>query len=806
MKAARVLAFCLLVFSLLGGVGKAPPMINPVHSPDVASAEDGELRNMIHEGGALFRKGSYREASQIFESAFVKAQQSSLTGLAGRALGNLGGCQYALHRYQEALHSFIEARRLSESAKDTATVAVWDADIASIYSAMGEFDAAAEWIEHSIQGMAGQERAKDLPKLQIQLAYLRGNQGRMSEAADLFRRGIQGADRAGDLELYAIGWNQLGEILLSRGDLAAAENPLLEGYRTRKLHHLPLDTSYRSLGRLKLAQGDISAASALLDRAVELAAHPRGLTPTWDTYHWRGLVRLAQGRQLDALQDLRIALRLGRAWRWSAPDDDTTRVGTEGMLDEVHSAFVDAGNQLYLKTHDPALARETFTANEENRAASLRVLSESGPKQKSEAQVLPSTYWEALGRLQRAEVAALRNGKEEGLGAARAELIRLEASLGNTLRPLPEDLPDAARRQLPPDTTLFSFHLGTQSSWLWALNHAGMDVYRLPGRPEIASQVSEVTAAMREKQTDSAALAAHLYQTLFGQVAPQYRNASRWLLALDQPLFDVPIATLAEALDPHPVYVVERHIVELIPGVAYWLDSRERPDPQLSNLFVGVGDPIYNRADARLTPALAGNAEGLSLPRLVGSGVEVESCARAWHGPTALLRGDDASRQKLLEQLKRRPAVLHVAAHYLESAARARYGLIALSVSPKGDDEVLTPFEISRWHIHAGVVVLSGCHSASGAAVPGEGLLGLTRAWLAAGAQAVIGTLWDTLDDNGPLFAALYNNLHGEQWLDAGRALRDAQLEMIRRGGRLNHPAYWGAYIAVANQGKAIPR
>jgi hypothetical protein len=72
-----------------------------------------------------------------------------------------------------------------------------------------------------------------------------------------------------------------------------------------------------------------------------------------------------------------------------------------------------------------------------------------------------------------------------------------------------------------------------------------------------------------------------------------------------------------------------------------------------------------------------------------------------------LLRGRDATREKLAEALLQRPAAVHLAVHYLESAGRNRYGLIALSFSPGADSQVLTPFLISRWRIQTGLVVLS---------------------------------------------------------------------------------------------------
>src|SRR5262249_33878582 len=153
------------------------------------------------------------------------------------------------------------------------------------------------------------------PRMLIQLASLRARQDRVTESEALFSRGLDAADRMEDLDLYAMAWNRLGEEYLKRHNLQAAEPPLLEAYRIRKLNHLAMDTSYRSLGMLRLEQGDLASASVLLDRAVELASRPQGPLPTWDVFHQRGRVRMAEGRLQEAMDDLRIAVRLARDWR-----------------------------------------------------------------------------------------------------------------------------------------------------------------------------------------------------------------------------------------------------------------------------------------------------------------------------------------------------------------------------------------------------------------------------------------------------------------------------------------------------------
>ncbi|HEV3202704.1 MAG TPA: CHAT domain-containing protein [Bryobacteraceae bacterium] len=795
------------------------------------SALESPFEALMREGGVIFRAGGYAAALSRFRSAQQLAIASKQNDLSVRATCNVGSCEFALHDYQAALHSYLDARRMADSAGDTSTVAVLDANIASLYAQMGEVNSAIQWLRGGMERLTGKRRSF-LPQMQIEMGSLLirqailksapapADQNSMKVAFTMFQQGIDGADRARNRALYAIGWNRLGEEFLRQNDLARAERAFLEAFRVRKLNHILLDGSYCDLGELRLAQGDFASASALLDRAVELSDSAQGPLPRWHVFDARGRVRLAQGRLREALDDLRIAVRLARAERWSAPAADAARIGAEGMLDRVHSDLIEAGNRLYFETRDPALVRETFEAAEENRANSLRQLVNGRQVATPD---LPPPYWEAVARLQRAEVAALRSkdaDTERALSAARAELVRMDAALIPDSQPLSRGLMDRAQATLGSDTALLSFHLGKSISWLWALDRASLMLYALPPRNEIEAQARIATAAIRENAPDGTPAGARLYQTLFGPLAPRFQRKTEWLLALDEKLLDVPIAALAENTEAQPIYVVERHGIQVIPGAGFWLESvaRRRDAQQMSPVFVGVGDPIYNAADPRAVKVLStgnaarpmglqlfaasgpGDGGSLVLPRLVGSGSELDRCSLAWQGEHILLKGADASRRNLTEQLRRNPAVVHFATHFLESSESPSYGLIALSLTSGNETELLQPVEIANWKVHAGLVVLSGCHSGAGATLPGTGLLGLTRAWLMAGAQSVLASRWTTPDEEGDLFHAFYRTLSSQRHADPTEALRAAQLEMIRAGGWRGQPRYWGTYFVVGNQ------
>jgi len=494
------------------------------------------------------------------------------------------------------------------------------------------------------------------------------------------------------------------------------------------------------------------------------------------------------------------------------------------LLDEVYAAFIDVGNRLYEQTSDPRLNGETFEAAEENRASSLRAQVSGG----STAEDLPPSYWEAAERLRRAEAAALRAPdaqRREQIENCRAELTRIEGSLTAPLETSSEGLLAGVSATLPSDGVLFSFRLGESASWLWAVDRAGLVLYRLPPQDQLQRKIAAALDSLRSDKPDAEAAAADLYAGLFGRVAPRFLGKTRWILSLDKSLFDVPFAALIERVSGRPAYLAEGHAIQIIPGAGYWVDAMaRRGSASSSGRFLGIGDPIYNTADSRLPTrnatkfrwaawlrpnvVSAATPATLSLPRLPASASELDSCSRAWGGPSTLLEGTSAARAELGAALARDPEIIHFATHFLETsapqsgragAAGGAYGLIALSLTPRGETELLTPSEIAHWRTRAELVVLSGCHSDAGRVLPGAGLLGLTRAWLAAGARSVAGSRWDTPDESGALFAALYRNLRSQPMPKPALALALAQREMIRSGGWRARPRYWGAYFMVGN-------
>jgi CHAT domain-containing protein len=227
----------------------------------------------------------------------------------------------------------------------------------------------------------------------------------------------------------------------------------------------------------------------------------------------------------------------------------------------------------------------------------------------------------------------------------------------------------------------------------------------------------------------------------------------------------------------------------------------------LNRTFVGLGDPIYNRADGRLAQNQLADAKtaitGLTLARLVGSAKEIKLASTESHFPDpVLLSGSKATLKDLSEAIARKPEVIHIAVHVVTPPDQPQAAALALSLK-NGMPELLTPEVVASLHIHGGLVVLSGCSSGTGEVVPGAGLVGLGRAWLLAGAESVVVTSWPTPDNSGKFFASFYGHYDqtsGSTAQRAALALSRAQQDMLHGSGYQKSPTFWGAFAVISKE------
>jgi CHAT domain-containing protein len=817
---ARIILASVLALIISGSVEtRLPSKGGPARITESERPEFFELRQ---QGNALFNTGKYLSANLVYESGYTQAISRGEVRSALRFLNNLGSSQYAMFRYRDAIKAYLRVRELAVSQGDDEMLAAACSNLSNLYYQMGDLDAAIESANQGLR-LPPAATAKFKAKLLIQSALIRIRQMDWEHALTFLHSAIAAAHTARDLQSESQAWNELGTTLLQTGRIPAAEHALLEALRLRESTPGRVDIFYfyESLAELRLRQGNVAAALDLYDKAAA-AARPSGPGALWEVLDLRGRARLAQGRLEAAYSDFSASLDCLRQLRAEVLPADAFRVSTEVEWHDVYSNFIETGSKLYRKTGRPLYAVQTFAVAEESRAASLRALW-AGSDLTSR---LPPEYGQTLSELQQAQTALLGNNTngEEAVRHARVKLSEIEMKAGLDFPPYSDNadrernrLLNLTRTALGPEEAFFGFHLGQDESCVWAITRDAFEFRRLPPLTEYSEAIARFAKTVSEGSPEARMLGQQLYHRLFGSISRRILDKSVWILAPEGALFELPFAALVQTAETDsraPRYLIERHAIRIVPGVSVLLGPVA---PELRGPFVGIGDPIYNQADDRFQPLsntrihpakmlrLSGSqAEPMELARLPGTGREVERCSGIWrsHGDRALLlEGAAANTSSLLEALRQNPQVLHIAGHVLFPASAPGPGMLAFTLQPDDRVQLLSSTEIAAFRAKIGLVVLDGCSSARAAILPGAGLMGMTRAWMAAGARAVIAARWPIADrEGGELFQSFYRFYYQKsphRPVSFARILQAAQIEQLHSDGPHASPAYWASYFCV---------
>jgi CHAT domain-containing protein len=719
---------------------------------------------------------------------------------------NAGACSVATMQFRKALDDFSLAKRTAEAAGKMRPLIFTLNNIASLYLHMGEPAEAVRIAREALNGPAGHADRVMRAKLLCQLAIALADLGRSVESGRVFRQAINDLLAQKDFDGAVLACGAYGTASLRAGHSDQAESALNEGLCLLKARHLTASPSILGgLANVKARRGDSPGAETLYRAA--LAGSP-GLNPQWMIYADRGRFRLANGDIHGALADFRESSRIALRMRADVVPVDQDRIALETGLSLVMEGLVDAGNRVARESGDrtilpgdrtilpgdPAILQETFDAAERDRLWSLQALVPSAGDWRTR---LPERYWNILAQYQSLERSDATGEVDSQTSALRMELQQIEAraagSVEESSRPAESPL-DHVRRTLDEQSVLLSFHVTGTSSWVWAVDRQSVNAFPLPPIKKIQAEATLFSEAIRAGAS-TAELGYRIYQDLFGAVPQRYLRHKRWLLELDGPLHDLPFGALVvENRRPGPVYLIERAALQVIPG-ALLLQPGVIP---AEGEFLGIGDPIYNAADPRFHGKRA--PSGSALPRLPNTGGELRACAHAWNSAAPrLLVGADARNAPVQAALATDPAIVHFSTHIVTGPGEFRSGVIALSLDPAGAMGLLGPKEIVARRVTASIVVMDGCHSSQGDALPSAGLMGLTRAWIGAGAQAVLATAWDVPDDAAQsLMTNFYTSLRAARLRGAAFALRDAQLAVLH-GGRGQQPVVrWAGYFLLS--------
>ena len=681
----------------------------------------------------------------------------------------------------------------------------------------------------------------------------------LTAAADYHRQvlAIEQRIAPGSLAL-ATTLNNLGRMALQQGDHVSAQESYSRALAITERqapNSLPAATSLHDLGVVSRRLSDLARAQGYYIRALAIRAQlaPDSL-PVAETLTALGDVAMANGRFAEADEQFARAVGIVEAQRSTIASTDARALllaqhaGSYGgrlralvALNDLPAAFA---------TLEGARARSLVDFLAERRLdfraeAPLDLLEQQQrlDEQRSSTYVTLISDLSTLadmritiGRLDLAGEAGRIRSLEQSVRSLEARLDGLRQNLQSyavqqrsldarirqasprlaALRyPEPLDLA-GAQAALDAGTLLLAYFVDEEQTHLFVVNKASVRVFPLPlGRDALAQRVTRFRELVtRQRLGDPSDLGAQLYEALIRPAGDALTRADRVLIAPDGPLQTLPFAALVSRRAPAQRYFVEDKPFHMISSMTVYAETRrwaaerrrETQTPAAGRMVLAFGDPVYvkGQSGAASGGAAALSRRGLNLAPLPRTREEVEQITKLFGTSARVRLGREAT-----ETAAKRDAagadILHFAVHgWMDAAMGLNSGLAlsqpeALGVTPTTEDDgLLQAWEIfERVRVRADLVVLSACETGLGQDLRGEGLIGLTRAFLYAGARSVVVSLWDVSDAGAAeLMRTFYQALQKGDSKDV--ALRHAMLSTLRNPAR-RHPFYWTPFNLVGD-------
>jgi CHAT domain-containing protein/Flp pilus assembly protein TadD len=753
----------------------------------------GQGRAFNNLGNAYDNLGRHEKAIGYYEQATALFREVKDRTSEGIALNNLGISHKNLGRYEQAIEYYEQALAISREVKDRTSEGRALNNLGMAYRNLDRYEKAIGYYEQAlaihreVKNRSSEGRALDNLGIAYEKLGRYEKAIRYSEQALAIRREVK--DRVGESDSL----NSLARAERSQGNLLAARTHIEESLKISESLRSDLLSPESRASFLANVQSSYRLYTDLLMRQ-----HRAEPTAGFDALAVEVSERQRARSLLDLLTEARADVRQG-----------------------VDATLIERERTLAKQLNDKA--QQLAQATKPEQAATL----------KQEVSQLETD-------LERAQV-AIRNANPHYAALVRPQPLKLKE----------------IQEQLDADTLLLEYALGEDRSYLWAITTDSLTSYELPKAEIVdqsARQVVELlTARSTNKRGESVpqrqeriaqaeaalpAAAQNLSQTLLAPVAAQLGN-KRLVIVADGALQYIPFAMLPEpsvAKNNGPrttsnglPLIVKHEVVSLPSASALAIQRAElagrQPAPKM---LAVIADPVFDRTDERFktvatdagdkaqTQAIAaddarsiehlaensGDKPGVTtlrlvVPRLPFTRQEAIRLLALTPKNSSFGAIDfQASRATVLSGELSQYRYVHFATHGLLDSERPGLSSLVLSmVDAQGKplDGFLRANDIYNLKLPAELVVLSACQTGLGKEIKGEGLVGLTRGFMYAGAARVVVSLWNVNDKaTADLMTKFYEKMlkQGER---PAAALRAAQVEMWKQK-QWQSPYYWAAF------------
>lgn len=713
-----------------------------------AQDAESEAAAYYNWGNLISTMGDYQSALEYLEQSLALRRKLPDQVELAKVLNNLAAMCQNLGLYQRALAAYEETLPLKQqslqadptNAELKRSLANTLVNIGRFHRILGNYPLA---LQHTARGLQIYRELNNQPSMASALneqGYIQFEMGAPEKATDSFRQALTYTVPHSEPRAQIL--NNLGQVYLQLGKLTEAVEACQESLRLREALKQPekIGRTKWHLASIFLAQKNYDEALKLADAAAEIAR-----TTSAEDY-WKA--RTIAGRA-----------------RWHQKQFEAARQCFADAIDAIE----------HLRTQadiSPDIKQRYF----ENKVAPYLAMVDVAVAQAQHAQ--------ALAYAERTKARVLLD-----LIATRREPEPLPANTINTAQPI--TLAEAAL--LVPDarTALLEFIVAEENVYLFVLHRkaasAPVELRVLPlaiRKPQLTELVTNFQQALAARQLSFTASATVLYQQLLQPAQELLKSKKSLVIVPDSVLWELPFQAL---MPPSGRFLLEDYAVAYAPSLTVLRELIERKAAlsKTSPTLLAFGNPT-------LSQELSGK-----LPALPNAEKQVRQLGTLFGATTSkIYLGAEASEQRFKTEAENY-GILNLATHGIFDNQTPMASRLLLAASQQ-DDGALEAHEIMRLKLQAQLVVLSACETARGYIGPGEGLIGLTWAFLQAGAPTVVVSQWQVREDStAKLMQSFYQRLKTPTTnATRAEALRQAALSVMK-DTRYGHPFYWAGFVLV---------
>lgn len=818
-----------LIYQDLGNFAKASEFYNEALPLRRAVADTaGEASTLNNIGQVQRRLGDLQLSLQLFEQALPLWRAAGNRRSEGVTLNNIGAIYSELEEFQTALEYYDKALTLNRGVSDRHGEASTLHNQGRVYLKLGDQHKA---IEHFSKA----------------LALFRAVSDRSGQAAAL--TSLAQAYFVSDNVQKAL--EQYGEALEIR---QAIGDPYYEAdtlrhmavtYTSLKKSEKALEFSHEALKKSRAIKDRLGEARAL--HGIALLERDRNNLKEAQEQIRLAIEIIESTRSKIASQELRSSFSASRQSFYSFYVD---------LLMRMHSSESAAGNDVRaFEISERAHARGLLEMLTEARIDVREGIASNLRKREQDVQARLSQIQNQLilansrSKPDSARITSLEQefAKVDAERAAvEVEIRQKHPRYAKLQYPAPLGL-KAIQQALDNHTVLLEYSLGADASYLFAITRNDFLTARLPAAATLKNQVTALRDAIAIKPDRSAVSnylqkSVSLHQDLVQPASRLLRGKRSLIIIPDGILHYLPFEVLLQSDSSRTSnlnfrqlpYLVSNYSISYAPSATVMVNLRtsEEDNQVAARTFLGFGDALYTKSDseqhATVRSALqsaAGETKPWELQQLPESRREIQRIAGLF-SPTKVdvFLGEDAKEENVkAEGQQNHYRFLHFAVHGLLNENKPQYSGLVLSLPrdanekvkpqegaapanriasddvssrPAVEDGLLQVYEIFNLKLDADLIVLSACETGLGKETRGEGLVGLTQAFLYAGTKSLVVTVWKVQDrSTSDLMVGFYRHLKNPRMNNA-EALRQTKLEMIRKGV-YSHPYYWAGFVLI---------